>query len=240
MEPTSQILQPEATRDRTRGLMEVTVASVVFALHNDNLGILAVRPSEHAAWTLPRYTFQSGMGLADAATLAIKQVTNIPVREFFQVSVVTSPDMASPTLEVGFLAATWITTDEVSLTDQASKTGTEARWLPISETQRLVPSAKALVENATQELRRRSRFDRIIFSLLPSEFSLSELQQAFEIVIGRNIDVRNFRKKMESMKILEESPHKPRGMAHRPPRLFSFSPSLYATLQQEDPEVRFF
>jgi ADP-ribose pyrophosphatase YjhB (NUDIX family) len=223
-----------------RNLMEVSVASAIFSLHNSTLCVLAIRPSVRTAWTLPRYNFQSGMGLADAATLAIKQIANLPVHEFFQVGAVSAPDAAASTIEVGFLAATWAPSNVVSLTEEAFKMGVEAKWLPIADVALMVPSAKELVETAAHELRRRTRFDRIIFSLLPSEFSLSELQKAFEVVIGRNIDVRNFRKKMEAMKILEESAHKPRGMAHRPPRLFSFSPKLYSHLLQRDPEVRFF
>ncbi len=230
----------DAARETARALMEVSVASVVFAFHNSTLCVLAMRPSEHAAWTLPRYTFQSRMSLSDAAKLAVKHIANIPLFELFQVGTISAHEATSPIIEVGFLGATWVATENVSLTEEASKMGLDAKWLPIAEVKKLVPTAAALVESATIELRRRARFDNIIFSLLPPEFSLSELQKAFEIVIGRNIDVRNFRKKMESMKILDESEHKPRGMAHRPPRLFSFSPTLYGKLLAEDPETRFF
>jgi hypothetical protein len=239
MENTST-QKTEVASEPVRALMEVSVASVIFAFHGNVLCILAVRPSVHAAWTLPRHTFQSGMGLGDAAKLAVKHIANIPLYELFQVGTISAHESTSPIIEVGFLGATWVATENVSLTEEASKMGLEAKWLPLTEVQKLVPTAAALVESAATELRRKARFDRIIFSLLPPEFSLSELQKAFEIVIGRNIDVRNFRKKMESMKILEESDHKPRGMAHRPPRLFSFSPALYGKLLAEDPEARFF
>lgn len=240
MDTTTHSQHPEAMSELAKELMEVSVASVVFSLQNSQLCLLAVRPSAHTAWTLPRHNFQSGMALTDAAMLAVKHLTNLPARDFFQIGAVSTPESTLAGLEVGFLAATWTVSDDVSLTEEAQKIGIEAQWLPVSESHRMVPSARSLANHAANELRKRARFERIIFSLLPSEFSLSELQKAFEVIIGRNIDVRNFRKKMESMNILEELAHKPRGMAHRPPRLFSFSPDLFAKLQQDDPEVRFF
>lgn len=118
--------------------------------------------------------------------------------------------------------------------------GSHVLWIPIEELANFDGISRARVESATQELRRRARFESIAFSLLPEEFSLSELQKMFEAVLGRAIDVRNFRKKIESLGILLESPNKPRGMAYRPPRLFTFSPERFAQRLENEGEVRFF
>jgi len=233
---------PEASGTASRGLMEVSVASVVFSYHNNELHVLAIKMPDFTAWTLPRHSFQSGMGLSDAAMLAVKQVVQLPVRQFYQIG--ASATSAAPTsiamLEVGFLAATWTAGDDLSMTDEARTTDVDAVWLPIAALSQLSVGSRSLVEKGLTELRRLARFDEVVFSLLPPEFSLSELQHLFESLIGRSIDVRNFRKKIDAMDILVESQNKPRGMAHRPPRLFEFSRNLYEKRLHEDPEMRFF
>jgi 8-oxo-dGTP diphosphatase len=233
---------PEVSGTASRALIEVSVASVVFSYHSNELHVLAIKMPDFTAWTLPRHTFQSGMGLSDAAMLAVKQIVQLPLRQFYQIGATSTP--AAPTnaamIEVGFLAATWTAGDDLTMTDEARATDLDAVWLPMAALSQLSVGSRSLVEKGLSELRRLTRFDEVVFSLLPPEFSLSELQHLFESLIGRSIDVRNFRKKIDAMDILIESQNKPRGMAHRPPRLFEFSHNLYEKRLQEDPEMRFF
>lgn len=236
--------QSELIRDRDAALMQVSVSAVVFSFGSGQLQLLVNESVDSSrSLSLPKYSFQTGMGLSDAARLAVKRICRVPVQEMFQIGAVSLPKEAegNPALEVGFLAATWMPNEDLSLGDMESELlSATPRWLGLSDVHRLDGASRELVEAGLVELRKRARFDRIVFSLLPPEFSLSELQKVFEIVIGRSIDVRNFRKKMEAMNILVESPHKPRGMAHRPPRLFAFSANLYEERLHKDPEVRFF
>jgi 8-oxo-dGTP diphosphatase len=239
---TDTLRHPEKATTTTRALMEVSVASVVFSYHSNDLFLLAIKLPDLASWTLPRHSFQSGIGLTDAATLAVKQIAHLPLRQFHQIgatSTQVSPN-SNAALEIGFLSATWTAGDDITLTDEARAADIDAVWLPITSLNQLTVGSRNVVEKGLSELRRLSRFDHIIFSLLPPEFSLSELQHLFETLIGRSIDVRNFRKKIDAMNILVESHNKPRGMAHRPPRLFEFSSDLYEKRMREDPEMRFF
>jgi 8-oxo-dGTP diphosphatase len=100
--------------------------------------------------------------------------------------------------------------------------------------------SRALADAALAELRRKARFDTVAFDFLAHEFSLSELQRVFEAILNRSMDVRNFRKKIESLDILVESPHRPRGMAYRPPRMYSFDAGRFRHRQSLEGEVRFF
>jgi 8-oxo-dGTP diphosphatase len=236
--------QSEPSRQRSVALMQVSVSAVVFSFNAGQLQLLVTGTSDMSgSLSLPKYSFQSGMGLGDAARLAVRRVCRVPVQEMFQIGAVSLPNESEvhAALEVGFLAATWMPNEDLALGDvEAHSSTVSPMWLGMDEIHRLDSASRELVEAGLVELRKRARFDRIVFSLLPPEFSLSELQKVFETVIGRSIDVRNFRKKMEAMNILVESPHKPRGMAHRPPRLFSFSANLYEDRLHKDPEVRFF
>lgn len=65
-------------------------------------------------------------------------------------------------------------------------------------------------------------YTNIIYGLMPEEFTLTDLQTVYEIVLDRQLDKRNFRKKVHSLKILKKLPRKKRAKAARPAQLFSF------------------
>ena len=60
---------------------------------------------------------------------------------------------------------------------------------------------------------------------LEQPFTLSEVQAVYEVLLERELDKRNFRRKMLALEALEESEGKRRVGAHRPARLFRLSPS---------------
>ena len=60
------------------------------------------------------------------------------------------------------------------------------------------------------------------FQLMPDEFTLTELQKAYEIILNEKLDKRNFRKKILEMKILKDSRKKKMEGAHRPAKVYSF------------------
>jgi 8-oxo-dGTP diphosphatase len=57
---------------------------------------------------------------------------------------------------------------------------------------------------------------------LPQEFTLTELQKTYEVILEKKLDKRNFRKKITSLNMLEESNKKREGVPHRPATLYQF------------------
>jgi len=73
----------------------------------------------------------------------------------------------------------------------------------------------------------------IVFALLPEKFSIGQLQSVYEILMGREFDRRNFRKKISRMKYLIELDEKQTGVNHKPARLFMFSRDVYNVTKNE-------
>ncbi len=65
------------------------------------------------------------------------------------------------------------------------------------------------------------------FELLPPKFPLRRLQNLYEIILDRQLDKRNFRKKILSMDILVELDEIEKDVAHRAARLYSFDKRKY-------------
>jgi 8-oxo-dGTP diphosphatase len=70
-------------------------------------------------------------------------------------------------------------------------------------------------------LRAKLQYTNLVYTLLPSSFTLSELQAVYEAILARRLDRRNFRKKILSTTLLAPLGRQRRG-AHRPATLYRF------------------
>lgn len=80
-----------------------------------------------------------------------------------------------------------------------------------------------IVAYALQRLRNKVEYTNAIANLLPKQFTLSQLQEAYEIILDRQLDKRNFRKKFLTLGLLKPVNAKFSGGRHRPAQLYSFS-----------------
>jgi 8-oxo-dGTP diphosphatase len=91
-----------------------------------------------------------------------------------------------------------------------------------------------LLERALSHLRRRLGEAPILFELLPGEFTLSELQVLAETILGRELDRRNFRRKVLEAEIVAPTGGERREGAHRPAALFRFAPEAFARHAEQE------
>jgi 8-oxo-dGTP diphosphatase len=87
---------------------------------------------------------------------------------------------------------------------------------PLSETDRVLADYGAL------RLRAKLSYTTIAFHLLPPAFTLSELQGAYEAILGRRLDKRNFRRHVITADFLTPTGEKRRVGSHRPALLYRF------------------
>jgi ADP-ribose pyrophosphatase YjhB (NUDIX family) len=226
--------------------MYVMVASCGMLFRDSTLYVL-VQTLQNGGITLqlPRAVLsETAVGLESLAENSIEKAANIKPVSVHQVkSSISRVDHhsssvysnASEFLEVLFLC---ILPSHWHLSEQDKNKG--VRLLRVDELSQMPRSSLTAVEDTWELLRKKCRFDSTIFDFLPAEFSLGELQKLFESITGKPVDVRNFRKKIESLEILTLSQTKSRGMAYRPPRLFVFNKNKYQERIQQDGEVRFF
>ena len=76
---------------------------------------------------------------------------------------------------------------------------------------------------ARERLCSRVTYTTLMQKLMPREFTLTELESAYESILGTNLDKRNFRKKILKLKILKELRNKRKVGAFRPAQLYSFA-----------------
>ena len=97
-----------------------------------------------------------------------------------------------------------------------------AMWVNVSSVSKLASDHNEIIKKALENLRSKLWYTKIFQYLLPAKFTLSEMQSAFEIVLKKKFDKRNFRKKIASLDVIKKIPGKKTEGAHRPAELFSF------------------
>lgn len=87
---------------------------------------------------------------------------------------------------------------------------------------------KKIIACALGRLKNKLAYSNVAQHLLPPEFPLSELQELYEISFTEVIDKRNFRKKILSLDLLEETENKLRWLKQRPAQLYRFKEKTFA------------
>lgn len=95
------------------------------------------------------------------------------------------------------------------------------QWQPVESLPNLAYDHKEIIDTGVKRLKGKLMYTNIIFSLMPKEFTLTDLQNMYEIIMNKNLDKRNFRKKILSLNILKELKRKSIS-ANRPATLYTF------------------
>jgi 8-oxo-dGTP diphosphatase len=204
----------------------VTVDMILFAFQNDELTVLLIRRTHDpfaGKWALPGGFVGEEEALYDAALRELKEETNVSNVYLEQLYTFGQPnrDPRARVITVAYFAL--LSADEVAqqMIHSGSDAG-ETRWWSIYSLPELAFDHDRILEYALQRLRWKLEWTALGFLLLPKEFTLSELQKVYETVLSEPLDKRNFRRKILSAGVLEETGNMRAG-DHRPAKLYRFS-----------------
>jgi hypothetical protein len=107
-----------------------------------------------------------------------------------------------------------------------------AQWRSISRLPELIFDHYSMVSKALSELQRKVKVNPIGFELLPEKFTLVQLQNLYEAIYQRNVDKRNFRKKILSMNLLEKFDEKEKETSKKGAYYYKFIPERYQSFKQ--------
>jgi ADP-ribose pyrophosphatase YjhB (NUDIX family) len=105
-----------------------------------------------------------------------------------------------------------------------------AHWYDIGAVPDLVLDHNKMVQDALERLKQKARYQPIGFELLPEKFTIPQLQQLYEVIYQKELDSRNFRKKLLSLKVLIKLDEKDKTSSRRGAFLYKFDYENYHKL----------
>lgn len=102
----------------------------------------------------------------------------------------------------------------------------ELSWHPVHEIKKLAFDHKLILETCLGRLQQQVMDYPVIFNLLPEKFSLRELQELYQAILGLELDRRNFRKKIVIKDWLVDIEEIENDVPHRPGKLYKLKPEL--------------
>jgi len=221
---------PKYTYDYPRPA--ITVDIVIFSVRADNLQVLIIRRGEEpyiGMWALPGGFVRLEESLEEAAARELEEETGL--REAYLEQLYTygelQRDPRGRVVTVAYFAL--IAADKPICTEGGTDT-TQACWFSISNLPALAFDHAEILSNALRRLRYKLEYTAVGFELLPDEFTLSEIQSTYEIILGVKLDKRNFRRRILEANVIEETPHMRTGEG-RPARLYRYRPDAVAEVK---------
>ncbi len=99
-----------------------------------------------------------------------------------------------------------------------------AEWFPLADLPPLAPRHRAIVDAAAAALRERMGSAPVAFHLLPPVFTLTELQEVYELLLGRRLHKASFRRALQAAYLVEPTDEWRSEGRGRPAQLFRFAP----------------
>jgi 8-oxo-dGTP diphosphatase len=208
-----------------------TVAGTLQALRLRALLIQRDRPPFAGAWALPGGFLHENEDLPAAAARELKEETGLDGVHIEQLAAIGTPgrDPRGHTVTVVWVG---LVPGDRALT--ATGDARAARWFDVTELPQLAFDHADLLAAALRHLRRRIGEAPLCFELLPVSFTLSEFQALVEAILGRPVDRRNFRRRVQELELVEETDATRREGAHRPARLYRAVPGAYERFRERE------
>lgn len=109
-----------------------------------------------------------------------------------------------------------------NITLKAWLDASEAKFFDIKKLPKLAFDHKKIIDYAIQRLKRKMEYTNVAQYILPKKFTLRQLQDVYETILDQQIDVRNFRKKIDKLGLVKETGEKEIGVQYRPAKLYTF------------------
>ena len=212
--------------------MKVAVDIVVFTIQSGELKVLLIKrkiPPFVGRHAIPGGFVLDHEDLEQAALRELKEETGVRDVYLEQLYSFGAPkrDPRERVISVSYFA--------LISADRSLKAGTdasEADWWPFANLPSLAFDHAQILGYALERLRNKLEYTTVGFQLLPEKFTLTELQKVYEAILDKQLDKRNFRRKMALLKILKPL-KKYQHAGRRPAQLFTFAANRFETLKEK-------
>jgi len=212
----------------------IAVDIVLFTIQESILKVLLVkrtRPPSRGIWSLPGGLVSADESVDDAALRELQEETNIGNVYLEQLYTFGDPirDPRGRVVTIAYYALVNWQQFQLKVRQRVS----EANWFPVKRLPLLAFDHQRIVDYALERLRNKINYTTVGFQSLPRQFTLTELQSSYEVILSKRLDKRNFRRKMLQLGILKSTRDFKANGRQRPARLYTFTEPKVVKLQEK-------
>ena len=205
----------------------LAVSTVIFALRPDEqsgsqaLWLPLVRRTRDPFldhWALPGGWLSADEELSSAAARTLHETTGLAPKYLEQLYTFGAIDRSPEQRVVSVVYWALVQSDEAEL----ATVGENVQWFRADDLPALAFDHNRIVGYALWRLRTKLEYSRIAHAFLDETFTLTQLREVNEAVLGKPLDPANFRRTVEASGALVDTGERVVGTRHRPPRLYRF------------------
>ncbi|HRV91037.1 MAG TPA: NUDIX domain-containing protein [Anaerolineae bacterium] len=211
----------------------VTTDVVVFSILDEMLKVLLIKrkawPFE-GMWAIPGGFVHMDESLEEAAYRELAEETGVTDSDVYleQLYSFGEPERDPRTRVITVAYFALVSADK--LNPRAASDAADVAWFSVYERPALAFDHAQILDYALERLRYKLEYTAAGFQLLPETFTLRELQDAYEIILGTKLDKGNFRSKLRKTDVVE-STGRYRSTGGRPALLYRFREDAVAEIK---------
>lgn len=199
----------------------VTTDIAIFTIRQDELKVLLIKRAlapHQGMWALPGGFVRLDESLEEGARRELEEETGVSDVYLEQLYTFGEPDRDPRERVITVAYYALIPSEEFDI--QAGSDAEGVGWFGMHELPALAFDHADILEMAYERLSAKLDYSTIAFQFMPREFTLSELQNVYEVILRDALDKRNFRKRILALDVIEATGRDKRDGAHRPAKLY--------------------
>lgn len=177
------------------------------------------------SWALTGGAIYNNETLEEGLLREIKEKTNITNADFIFSEIYSEVDRSPLMRMIGVSYIAVMDIKKANLVTTTKKTR-NAAWFSIDDIPELAYDHNRVLNDAIKVLKTKIVSSDILKSLYPDGFTLPEIQKVYEAILDKNLDRRNFRKKMLSLGFIEDTGKTARFEGNKPAKLYKFKKNV--------------
>ncbi|MEO6177375.1 MAG: NUDIX hydrolase [Flavobacterium circumlabens] len=217
---------------------KIEIDCVIFNFENNTLKVLLVKQQDNegiVSWKLASDYIKKGETILSTAHNILKNY--IGDDQFFLEQLKAFSYQSSSSLQEDISIAYYALVKRDDSKD--NMLNTDVKWVGINEIAGLNDKHKIILDFSLKELRRNICKSVVGFNLLPEKFTLLQVINLYEEILGIEINKSNFRRKLLQTGIVHDSNEKEEDVSHRAARFYSLNMQRHEVLSQREINFNF-
>lgn len=205
----------------------IAIDLVVFGYHEQELSVLLLNRNEEPFkdyWTLPGAFVQMEELFAQTCSRILE--TKLGMKNIYLEQLYSFDDPARDPRGRVLSVAHFALINPEQFEIAAGNMANDVKWFPVKKIPKLGFDHKLIFQKAIERLKSKIMYYPVGFELLDDTFTMTELHELYECILGTTIDRRNFRRKILDAEYIIATGAKRVGLKNRHPDLYRFNKKL--------------